>query len=97
VPDPVSISDIQLAVQAVSGCPATHLYSYPVHEQIEDQSVWRGDVEVFKIAGHEGADKAYAWAWNDEGEIRYHVVLNEGPITSPVAAVKEAIARGRAR
>ena len=76
------------------GCEAAHLQSQTVHEQMEGGVVWRGQVEIFKIVGQPQADRAYAWAWNDNGEVRYHIVLNIPPINSPRDAVQEALIRG---
>lgn len=93
----VSISEIRQAVENVTGLPAAHLGSYPVHEHLGAGNTWSGLVEVFKVTGHTQASRAYAWAWLDHDEMRYHVVLNVSPIDSPAQAVREAYARGDAR
>lgn len=90
----VSISDIRHAVEAETGLAAAHMGSYPVHENLGSGIFWRGDVEVFKVVGHAQADKAYAWGWLDEEDIRYHVVLNVAPINTATDAVKIVFLQG---
>jgi len=31
----------------------------PVHEMIEEKTIWKGDVEVFDLYGHPSAKKCY--------------------------------------
>lgn len=56
-----------------------------------------GFTDTFAIEGHPKATKAFAWAWDDDGEVRYIAFLNVPPILSPREAVQAAIASGRQR
>lgn len=52
------------------------------------------DVEVFKLAGHPAANRAYAWAYEEESpkpHREYVAVLGLAPVTSPKLAVRAAI------
>ncbi len=86
------------AVEAMHGCPCSHVGNAKVHEMFEGQTVWEGEVEIFDLEGHPEATQAFAWGWkDDEGEIRYIAVLNIPPILSPREAVQAAIASRRQR
>ncbi|MGC1780562.1 MAG: hypothetical protein WBB34_21715 [Xanthobacteraceae bacterium] len=56
-------------------------------------TVWEGVVHVFTVHGHPKARKAYAWSSPIEGsdKRRFFAVLHEGPVKSPVDAVRAAI------
>jgi len=34
----------------------------PVHEVFQGKTLWQGDVEVFDLAGHPKAKRAYGWS-----------------------------------
>jgi hypothetical protein len=65
-----------------------------VNEIFNDQTVWRGEVEVFDLKGHPRAKRCYAWSHrggpNDEGE-RFVAVLEIPPVVSPITAVRASI------
>jgi hypothetical protein len=64
-----------------------------VRETHGDAVVWEGVVHVFDLTGHPKATRAYAWSSPIEGsdKRRFFAVLHQGPITSPVEAVRAAI------
>jgi hypothetical protein len=66
----------------------------PVHEVFQGKTLWQGDVEVFDLAGHPKAKRAYGWS-HPEGEgnqgERFVTVLEIPPVASPQTAVKMAI------
>ncbi len=88
---PSYIDCLTRAVTAMHGCPCRHVQSSYVHEMMDGKTVWKGEVETFALEGHEKADQAFAWGWDDDGEIRYIAVLNVPPIISPREAVQAAI------
>ena len=95
-------SDQQLkhAVESQHGGTATFVQSVPVHETHDGETVWNGAVQVFDLAGHPKATRAYAWSSPIEGSAkrRFFAVLHTGPITGPVEAVRAAIvAEARAK
>ena len=55
------------AIHHMHGCEATWLESVPVTETFEGQTVWDGDVQVFTLRDHPGAQRAYAWSHATEG------------------------------
>jgi hypothetical protein len=89
----VSTDQLKQAVESQHGGTATFVQSVPVHETHEGQTVWNGAVQVFDLAGHPKASRAYAWSSPIEGsaERRFIAVLHTGPMTGPVEAVRAAI------
>ena len=89
----VEVVQLKRAVEVQHGCTATFIQSVPVKEAFEGKTVWDGVVHVFQIHGHPKANKAYAWSSPIEGsdKRRFFAVLHQGPVTSPVEAVRAAI------
>jgi hypothetical protein len=80
----------------------THLHSavptwresVPVHEVFRGQTVWKGNVEVFDLAGHPKAKRCYAWSYPERGvdqDEKFVAVLELPPVVSPETAVRAAI------
>jgi ribosomal protein S26 len=95
-------AELQHAVERMHTCRATLAQSVPVSEAFEGKTVWEGTVHVFDLTGHPKATRAYAWSSPIDGsdKRRFFAVLRQGPVTSPVEAVRAAIvqehrARGR--
>jgi hypothetical protein len=88
------IERLQLAVEHLHNCKAVHSASVPVHEIFEGRTVWKGDVEVFDLTGHQKAKRCYGWSHlegaNDEGE-RFVAVLEIPPVVSAETAVRVQI------
>ena len=96
----IEASDLQRAVESMHHCNARLAQSVPVLEAFDGKTVWEGVVHVFDLTGHPKATRAYAWSSPIEGsdKRRFFAVLHQGPITSPVEAVRAAIvAEQRAR
>lgn len=85
---------VQEAVEKLHHCKAVHCQSVAVHELFKGQTVWKGIVEVFDIAGHPKAKRCCAWSHRDgpgdKGE-RFVAVLEIPPVESPQTAVKAAV------
>jgi hypothetical protein len=75
------------------GGTATLVQSVPVRETHTGTAVWEGVVHVFDLTGHPTASRAYAWSSPIEGsdKRRFFAVLHQGPVKSPVDAVRAAI------
>lgn len=89
------INPLQDAVRNLHGCESAWIRSEVVHETFQGETVWAGQVEVFELHDHAGADIAYAWSYiTDEktGERRFIAVLGVPPINSAVDAVRASIA-----
>src|ERR1700719_2656482 len=86
-------SELKKAVESMHGGAATLAQSVPVRETFEGKTVWEGVVQVFDLAGHPTATRAYAWSSLIEGSTkrRFFAVLHAGRITSPLEAVRAAI------
>jgi hypothetical protein len=67
--------------------------SVPIREVFKGQTVWEGVVHVFDLTGHRAASRAYAWSQKVEGTVKgkFVVVLHQGPVYSPLTAVRAAI------
>jgi hypothetical protein len=85
--------DLAQVVERMHTCKATLVQSVPVTETFEGTTVWEGIVHVFDLKGHMTAARAYAWSSPIEGsdKRRFFAVLHQGPVTSPVEAVRAAI------
>ena len=55
--------------------------------------MWEGEVQIFHLHGHPKAALCYAWSYtiDDSEKRRIVAVLHQGPVDSPVAAVRAAI------
>ena len=82
------IPGFQHAIRETHGAKARLLSRERVQESFEGHPVWKGEVLVFQLIGHPTATRCYAW----EVDGRVTAVLHEGPIDSPQAAVRAAIA-----
>ena len=91
--DPAGIPALIEAVRHLHGADAVHVETVPVHERAPNgETVWSGDVEVFALAGHPTATRAYAWSEATTGtKRRFFVVLQAGPVTSADTAVQASI------
>ena len=89
----LSADQLKKAVDSQHGCTATLAQSVPVKETFGGKMVWEGIVHVFKLSGHPKAKQAYAWSSPIEGsdKRRFFAVLHQGPVKSPVDAVRAAI------
>ncbi len=88
------LARLQVAVSQLHNCGATWRESVPVHEIFRGKTLWKGNVEVFDLTGHQKARRAYAWSHpenaNGTGE-RFVAVLEIPPVDSPETAVKVSI------
>ncbi|HEV2379190.1 MAG TPA: hypothetical protein VG206_05265 [Terriglobia bacterium] len=90
------ISELQSIIRKLHGAEATHVKTVPVKDTFRGQTVWEGLVEVFELKGHPKAKMLYAWSHDtdDPKQPKRHVtVLHVHPITSPLLAVRAAIAK----
>jgi hypothetical protein len=90
--DPAGLPAIEEAIRHMHGCEPTFVESVPVRETFNSKTVWEGEVQVFDLRGHPTAKRAYAWSHATDGSKRkFYAVLHEGPIDSPVKAVRASI------
>jgi hypothetical protein len=84
---------LKTAIESQHGGTATLAQSVPVRETHAGAVVWDGVVHVFDLDGHPAASRAYAWSSPIEGsdKRRFFAVLHQGPVKSPVDAVRAAI------
>lgn len=89
----LSIEELRRSVEAQHGGHAAYVQSVPVTETVQGKAVWVGAVQIFDIAGHPEATRAYAWSSAIVGSTqrRIFALLHMGAITSPVDAVRTTI------
>ena len=88
----VSMEALKKTIRDLHGCDSTWIEAVPVKEAFQGQTVWEGTVQIFELHGHLTAKRCYAWSHEtDEGKRRFVAVLHQGPVDSPVAAVRVAI------
>jgi hypothetical protein len=85
------IETLEETILKLHGCKAEYVGTVPVTETFQRKTVWEGDVEVFRILGHEQAKRCYAWSHETESGKCYLAVLEIPPIDSPQTAVQAAI------
>jgi hypothetical protein len=66
------------AIAHLHGATATWAESVPVRETFRGEVAWEGEVQVFDLAGHPTATRAYAWSHATEG--------GAAPASSPTGA-----------
>ena len=81
------ISEFLVAIKQTHGATASIRGGVHVVETFAEQIVWEGEVLVFDL-DHPTAKTCYAWSVDG----RVTAVLHEGPVDSPEAAVRAAIA-----
>src|SRR6266516_1999511 len=89
------LAEAKKAIEVTHRCIAAHVETVPVREVFRGETIWNGDVEVFTLANHAKAKRAYAWGYANEargGKFDFVTVLEIPPVTSPQTAVKIAVA-----
>jgi hypothetical protein len=81
------IERLQMVIRQLHGVDSTWEKSVPVVEAFQGQTVWDGDVEVFKV-NHPKAKEAYAWS---DADGNFTAVLGVPPASDPRNAVKVSI------
>ncbi len=86
------IERLEKAIKDLHGFRSTHLQSVPIEATLQDDTVWKGVVEVFQLHHHPRAGFAYAWAYKDDGKEHYVAVVGVPPVNLPIDAVRAYIA-----
>ena len=92
------IAALRAAIWNMHSCGAVHHETVHVHESLQGQTVWDGDVEIFELMQHPKAKRAYAWAHLDglkDEETRFVVILEIPPVESAKTAVQASIMADR--
>ena len=80
-------TSFQHAIRKTHGARSQLLTREHVVEKVEGATVWKGEVLVFPLRDHPTAHLCYAW--EVDGQVT--AVLHEGPVDSPVKAVRASI------
>ena len=84
----IPLSEFQAAILATHNCQSSLDRRVSVSETFQGHPVWEGEVLIFNLKDHPTAKTCYAWSV----DVRVTAVLHEGPVDSPKAAVRAAIA-----
>ena len=83
----IPLVQFQEAIYATHGAQAQLVSRERVCESHDGEPVWEGEVLVFTLRSHATASLCYAW----EVDGKVTAVLGEGPVDSPLAAVRASI------
>jgi len=85
--------NLKQAIEKLHKCKSEWIKSVPIKEMFGDKVVWEGIVQVFDLIDHPTAKRCYAWSHSIEGSTKrkYHAVLHDGPVDSPIKAVRASI------
>lgn len=89
------IGELKDVIRSLHSCDSAWVESVAVHETFEGDIVWDGTVQVFDLLDHPQATRCYVWSYpvDEFGRRRFAAVLHQGPVDSPQAAVRAAIAQ----
>src|SRR5262245_66588172 len=55
------VAMLQRVIVELHCCAAEHFETVHVKETFSGRTIWEGDVEIYKLAGHPRASRCYAW------------------------------------
>ncbi|HEV2327884.1 MAG TPA: hypothetical protein VGY56_03740 [Verrucomicrobiae bacterium] len=87
---------LQVVIERLHDCGANHRETVPVHEKSGGQTLWKGEVEVFDLYGHDQAKVCYGWSHPTGKQVKGEhlvTVLQIPPVISPETAVRAWIIR----
>jgi hypothetical protein len=84
------VERLQMVIEQLHKCRATHKTSVYVKEEFRGKTAWEGDVEVFSIFGHPKAKFCYGWSYGEPEQ--FIATLELPPVDSPQSAVKAGVA-----
>jgi len=84
---------LRAAVELIHGCSAVFRTAEVVREGLRGHFAWQYEVATFDLPEHPTASLSYAWCEPVAGErkLRYHAVLHQGPVKSPVDALRTSL------
>jgi len=83
---------LQWEIERKYQCAAVHRESVDVHEMLDGNTIWKGQVEIFDLTGPAEAKRCYAWAYCEKGQnLQFISVLASYLVDSPQKAVRAAI------
>jgi hypothetical protein len=90
----VGAEQLKRVIEIQHGGTATFLQTLRVHEAVDKDGLWDGQVHVFDLKDHPSAKRAYAWSSIIHGSStsRFFAVLHQGRVTGPLQAVRAASA-----
>jgi hypothetical protein len=89
------IRRLQDRIQELHGCSAQYVESVRVTEIFRGDKTWQGTVEIFNVAGHPEAKRAYCWSHlkgMHDSRREIVAILGLPPVDSPLTAVRTWIA-----
>ena len=68
---------------------ARHVATFPIEEMFRNETIWKGDVEMFALTGHPKAKYCYGWTYGEPEE--FITILELPPVTDAQSAVKVGV------
>lgn len=82
------------AIRRLHGCESEYAGREEVIETFQDETVWSGYVEIFRLIDHPRAKRCYAWSHlteEDDKDRSFVAVLELPPVNSAETAVQAAV------
>ena len=70
------------------GSRTEHIRSVRLREKVKGKLVWEGTVEVFRLTGHPGTNRCFAWSRQTAEAEDVVTVLGIPPVVGPATAVQ---------
>lgn len=87
------LEKLKCEVERLYQCSASHFESVMVEEIARGRTLWKGDIEIFKLRNHPDAEWSYVWSYQDGGEEKFAALLQIPPIISPSTAVRSVFGK----
>ena len=92
------IANLKEAITRLHGVDSVHLRTDHVTEIFRGEVLWEGDVETFALVNHPKTRMLYAWAYFEDGQKQFAIILRLPPVDRPIDAVRaHTIAEARKR
>jgi hypothetical protein len=86
---PLTQEDRAFAIEALHRVKATYEGCLFLNEKLNDEIVWKGQVDVFSVEGHLEAKRAFGWEETEDGLRHYRIELAIPPITTAREAIRD--------
>jgi hypothetical protein len=92
--DPATTRQLQHAIERLHGGKCRYVETVQLTDEGKGKPIWSQAVHVFSLEGHPTTTHAYVWAEPVGGvgpKQQFTAVLQEGPIESPLDAIRASI------
>ncbi len=79
---------LQAAIRLTHGCDSRQVIGFAVRKVAGRKILWEGTVEEFELIGHPGAERCYAWHYQEHGRKQSFSILKMPALNTPQRAVQ---------